>query len=198
MADKYSCFADLAAHEQDGVDYRVEIERRNSPIAIIAPHGGKIEPMTTELAQLITGDHYNFYSFVGIKKTGNRDLHVTSHHFDEPKCLELISGCDIVVAIHGRKDKEDQTVIYLGGLDRALSTYLSAGLQGAGFATQTSGHEFPAKNPANICNRGKRRIGVQLELPWTLRDGFRAKTELRQRFVRSVQLSIADFAGSLI
>ena len=47
MADKYKDFADLAAHEGEGADYQVRSEVRRSATAIIAPHGGGIEPGTS-------------------------------------------------------------------------------------------------------------------------------------------------------
>ena len=51
-------------------------------------------------------DDYCLYRFEGRKRRENRDLHVTSTHFDEPECLPLISGCDQVVAVHGCQGDE--------------------------------------------------------------------------------------------
>lgn len=190
MDDKYSSFAELAANEQEGVDFRIEIEPRDSPVAIIAPHGGKIEPVTTELARLIAGDDFRFYSLIGTKDSGNRDLHITSHHFEEPQCVALVSDCRIVVAIHGRKDRQDPRSVWLGGLDRDLIARAAADLARAGFSAKTDGHEFGALHTENICNRGLRGKGLQIELPWILRHRFQSDTQIRDRFVASVRLSI--------
>ena len=50
-SDKYRDYADLAAHEKEGADYRITVLRRPSPIAVIAPHGGGIEPQTATSQQ---------------------------------------------------------------------------------------------------------------------------------------------------
>jgi len=53
VADKYANFAALSAVYQEGVDYRIVIERRRSPVLIAAPHGGFIEPATSQIAAAI-------------------------------------------------------------------------------------------------------------------------------------------------
>ena len=43
-ARSYRGFADLAATQVRGRDYEIEVRRRPaSPVAVIAPHGGRIE-----------------------------------------------------------------------------------------------------------------------------------------------------------
>jgi phage replication-related protein YjqB (UPF0714/DUF867 family) len=89
-------------------------KRRGSRVAIIAPHGGTIEPVTKKLAEA-TALHS-----IGIVLKVSRAIVRTSislHHFDEPQCLELIAPCDIVVAIRGRKDEEDPATVFVGGLN---------------------------------------------------------------------------------
>ena len=47
--NKYGSYAELASFEVHGRDYRVRaIERRDSPVLIIAPHGGMIEILQGE------------------------------------------------------------------------------------------------------------------------------------------------------
>ena len=68
------------------------IERPGSRVLIIAPHGGRIEVGTSELAALIAADEHNLFSFEGLKPRGhNRELHITSRCF-EPKCRRLGLG----------------------------------------------------------------------------------------------------------
>lgn len=42
-------------------------------------------------------------------------LHLTSHRFDEQRCLELLSNCDTIVAIYGCGGEAQQALI--GGID---------------------------------------------------------------------------------
>lgn len=63
-------------------------------------------------------------------------------------------------------------------------------LAAAGYGTSTSGHRFPATDPANICNRTIRRAGVQLELPRELRDRLSADRVALASFASAVGRAI--------
>ena len=168
MADKYNDFQRLSSVERMGVDFQIRIQHRSAAVAIIAPHGGKIEMGTSEIAAAIAADAYSFYCFEGIKPRHNGDLHITSTRFDEPKCLALISVCDLVVALHGCRGN-DQT-IYLGGRDENLRGAIHDNLDGAGFTTAPHANpDLQGVSFANICNNGRRRQGVQLEISEGLR-----------------------------
>ena len=56
MADKYACFEDLSRHEVSGVDFGVRVRQARAPFAIVAPHGGGIEPGTSEIADAVGAD----------------------------------------------------------------------------------------------------------------------------------------------
>lgn len=170
MRDKYLCFSDLAASEARGTDYEIEVCCRSaSRVAIIAPHGGGIEPKTSEIAERIAGAEFSLYCFRGLKRRGNRDLHITSHHFDEPACLALIAEHSTVLAIHGCA--EPGKAAFLGGLDRAFIRDLESALRAAGIPVQATDHPYPGEHPNNVCNRGARRAGAQFELTMAFRRG---------------------------
>ena len=115
MADKYRNFAALARQEEAGVDYAVSVRRARGEFALVAPHGGGIEPGTTELADAIATDILSFYTFEGLKSSGNTDLHITSTRFDEPMCLTLLGQTEIVVTLHGEHSTEDGEGVFIGG-----------------------------------------------------------------------------------
>ncbi len=165
---RYSDFDELSRNEREGVDYRICLTRRMSPVAIIAPHGGKIESGTSEIAAAIAGERYCLYCFDGLKPRGNSPLHISSTKFDEPKCMELISTCDIVVSVHGLKGKHE--AIDVGGLDNELRDAICRSLNNAGFEAKivTSG-SHAGVSQRNICNRGRLRAGAQLEITKGLR-----------------------------
>jgi phage replication-related protein YjqB (UPF0714/DUF867 family) len=169
MLDKYPSFAALEAREVAGADFSTTMyERPQSAVVIVAPHGGKIEVGTSELAALIAGSEYSLFSFNGLKPYGsNRDLHITSHNFDHPQCLALVARHSVVLCVHGCKGDSPQ--IYVGGLDRELTALLSERLSADGFPAVADGHKYPGRNPRNICNRGARGRGAQLELTLDLR-----------------------------
>jgi phage replication-related protein YjqB (UPF0714/DUF867 family) len=168
LASNYTGYADLTKAQTEGEDYRVLVRPVASSIAVIAPHGGRIEQYTSDIACGVAGGDFNLYAFEGIRQSSNyAALHLTSHRFDEPRCLELLSKCDHVVAIHGCGG-DDQRVL-LGGLDGRLRLAIREAMHGIGVDVQSEDHPFPATDPKNICNRGRRGIGVQVELTIGLR-----------------------------
>ena len=100
MTDTYKNYGELKVHEEIEKDYKISISNVGSQTTIIAPHGGKIEPRTSDIAKHIATEKYNYYCFEGIIKNNNGSLHITSHDFDEPSALQLLSKSDVVVAIH--------------------------------------------------------------------------------------------------
>jgi len=188
-ARAYRGYADLARAQTRGRDYEIVVERKpESRIAVIAPHGGGIENGTSEIARAIAGVDFSLYLFEGMRPSRNYlALHLTSHCFDEPECLELIAGCPYVVAIHGCAGPEPR--VLLGGLDVKLCAELGVAIDAAGVPAFTRGHRFPAVHPNNICNRGARGRGVQLEVTESLRV---ADTSAFVTAVRSVLLSLED------
>jgi phage replication-related protein YjqB (UPF0714/DUF867 family) len=170
LADKYGSYSELARHEMHGTDYDfVAVERPDSPVLIVAPHGGSIEVGTSELAARIAGEEHNLFTFDGLKDEWgpNRDLHITSHCFDHPHCLDLVARSAVTLAIHGC---QGESHVFVGGLDTELSTLLAQRLNEAGFRASREGHRYLGRNPLNICNRGRRQRGAQLEFTLDFRQ----------------------------
>ena len=165
----YGCYADLAESQLEGADFKVCVQRRpESGVAILAPHGGAIEAGTSEIARAVAGAEFNLYLFEGIRPSGNyAALHLTSHRFDEPRCLSLLSACDHVITIHGCRGNAPRAL--LGGLDFGLKNLISDALAAVGIESHLAGHPYHAVHPRNICNRGRRGAGVQIELTSALR-----------------------------
>jgi phage replication-related protein YjqB (UPF0714/DUF867 family) len=167
--DRYRSFCELVKHHPEGRDFVIEVDEVNgSPLLVVAPHGGLIEPGTSQMARSIAGKEFSYYAFVGARRSGNSALHITSHHFDEPRCLDLLSRHDYVIAVHGCKGTG---TVFVGGLDSKLGSFLNVSLSEAGFVSKLGGHRFPGVEPKNICNRGRRDKGVQIELTADLRQG---------------------------
>lgn len=170
--DKYRNFTELKSSEQEGIGFCVITKiQRGAGAAIVAPHGGAIEPGTSELAIAIAGNDMNVAIFEGIKASKNAELHITSTNFDEPQCVKVVKQSTVVLALHGERNA--QRVVYIGGADYALRTTLTEALTQAGFIVRKhQDANLQGKSPKNICNRGKSRKGVQFELTRGLREQF--------------------------
>ncbi|MFC4061661.1 poly-gamma-glutamate hydrolase family protein [Planomonospora corallina] len=193
-AGKYAGYAELAAREVEGRDYRREQRfPRGATAAHIAIHGGGIEPPTTQLADRAarTGRHA-YYSFTAIKPSGNRDLHITAHRFDEPRALRLVARTGRTVSWHGMSGARPTT--YVGGRDTALIARITAELRAAGFTVARS---VPAglagRNPRNIANRNRRGKGVQLEISSGQRRRFFASGRLDRAWIQDPANRTRDF-----
>ena len=188
----YLSFEELADHEVESQDYRIRVELRDPRVLIMAPHGGKIEPTTAEIAEAIAGMDYSFYAFEGIKADGNSVLHIESHLFDEPGALQAVEKADIVVTVHGQIDQRDEFVM-LGGLNDGLRSEIERQLEAAGFKTRPPTEGLLGTDRMNICNRGKLRQGVQLEISRRVRDVLRTNQDPLQTFANAVRKGIRHY-----
>lgn len=166
--DRYATFAELTAHERAGEDYRQALRDRGSAIVVVAPHGGSIEPGTSELAQAIAGRTFSCYCFEGLKRAGNDALHITSTNFDAPGCCALLSRAQTVLTVHGCRG--DAPIVYVGGRHTALKDRLTASLRKADVRAENAPPRHAGRRAANLCNRGRSGRGVQLELSQGLRE----------------------------
>lgn len=185
-------FKTLADREVEGQDYQIRVELRDPRVLIMAPHGGKIEPATSEIAEEIAGMDYSFYGFEGIKADGNNVLHIESHLFDEFRALQTVEKADIVVTVHGQIDQRDEFVM-VGGLNDGLRSEIERQLEASGFKTRPPTEGLLGTDRMNICNRGKLRQGVQLEISRKVRDVLRAKQDQLQAFAIAVRKGIQHY-----
>lgn len=171
MADKYRDYAHLSQHESFGIDFVYSEVNRHSEMVVVAPHGGGIEPGTSEVATAIAGQNYSRYLFEGRKNSENFALHISSERFDAPGCRPLIQSSCVAITIHGEGSNEP--VVFIGGRDRQWIALLQDALLAAGFVAKK--HPDPGlqgEHPDNICNLGTSRAGVQLEISQGLRTQF--------------------------
>lgn len=180
MPDKYASFDQLFNHERNDA-YRIDSTIRHSAIALMAPHGGKIEPGTSEICRAIAGDTLTLYLFEGRKTASNSDLHITSTHFDEPRALAAARSAKIVVTIHGQTG--DKPFVNVGGRHEALRKTLIDALNAAGYdAFVHPDARLQGLDLNNLCNRGETGRGVQLEVSRALRDRLRANVRELDEF----------------
>lgn len=188
-------FQEIAAVKTEGFDYKINVLDRNSAVVVIAPHGGDIEPGSSEIAAAIAGLDLSLYDFRGLRNTsGHGELHLPSHKFDEPRCLQLVETAETVVAIHGRKDGDDVQRVWIGGLDvqRCRRTMTELTKAGFGAVVREPGETLAGTAVSNICNRGKRRMGIQLEIPKALRTQLKDDGVLREAFAKAVIKAVRE------
>ncbi|AYX89699.1 poly-gamma-glutamate hydrolase family protein [Staphylococcus cohnii] len=163
MVDHFATMKELLTYTHEGEDWEIQMCERDSPVLITAVHGGAIERGTTEIAQYLSeiGD-FSFYSFKGVRKNKNNELHVTSTHFDEPNLKKIVSEHAQVISIHGCMGEKNE--VYIGGRDEALITRIKQVLNEAGIIIKDAPSHIAGKQQDNFVNCGKKGMGVQLEL----------------------------------
>ncbi len=187
---------------KEGRDYEVYCRRvQGAAFAVISPHGGGIEPGTTEVSRAVAGADNNFYSFVAKKYSGNEALHLKSTRFDEPRALKILEISEACLAIHGCDDKKK--FVYIGGLNEDLTLEITEKLECAGFKVKDAPPGLAAVYSSNICNRCGSGRGVQLELSYGLRKGMfknvdrrygrKKVTDCFYQFVDAVRKAIGQY-----
>ena len=185
----YTSFQELADHEVEGQDYRIRIELRDPSVLIMAPHGGKIEPTTGEIAEAIAGSVYCSYVFEGLKADGNGVLHIESHLFDEPRALKAVEKAEVVITVHGQIDQKE-AFIMIGGLNENLRSRIKRQLEAAGFQARPPTEGLMGTDPQNICNRGKSKQGIQLEVSRKARDLLRSDGDRLRVFAKAMRRAV--------
>jgi phage replication-related protein YjqB (UPF0714/DUF867 family) len=79
---------------------------------LVAPHGGGIEPGTSELLRAVAElGNWAWYEFAGfLRKANKENLHITSTLFDEPTLVALLPRTNFVVTVHGSQLTGDAVV----------------------------------------------------------------------------------------
>ncbi len=162
----YLGFLQLEKTERAGRDFEIRMRIRDSGIVVMAPHGGGIEPGTSELAEAIAGTDYSYYIFEGLKKSGNWRLHIPSTFFDEPQALRIAQNTPLALALHGFRGSVP--AVYVGGRAREMGLILARRLSDLGFDVRF-GTRCRGLHRNNLCNRTMHGRGVQLELTRGLR-----------------------------
>lgn len=135
----------------------------------MAPHGGRLENHTDTIAESIAGTDFSLYCFRSKLGRDGANLHITSHNFDDPECIELVGRHHSAIAVHGCAEPGE--LIFLGGRDQTLIGDLADSLEQAGLRVQLGGHKYPGLRGDNICNRTASGAGVQIEMTMALRVG---------------------------
>ncbi|GMH45976.1 hypothetical protein BSKO_13940 [Bryopsis sp. KO-2023] len=186
LRDKYPNYAALSTHEIKWTpkhpvgDYRILVDDMpESKCLVMAIHGGGIEPYTSNLAGAYVGT-CKVYRFEGMKRRGNKDLHITSNHFDEPTALDMVQTATTCVSLHGMSGP-DKNVICLGGRNQHLKErFMDAAREYPLLPFEVHQCDYPMC--ASFCGSSKRNIvnkcssegGLQLEISRRLRDEMKA------------------------
>jgi phage replication-related protein YjqB (UPF0714/DUF867 family) len=190
VADHYRSFEELAAAEREGIDYQIRAHARPSSLAVFAPHGGKIDPGTSELAEYIAREDFSFYAFEGVRSGHNGRLSLPVESFDEPECARLLGQCALAVVIHGMRGRDRE--VNVSGGHAVLRRELAGVLKAAGFEVVEDGCP---PNPAELCNRSG--PGVRIEVSAKLRDRFVSYPRDMDRFVSCIRAVLLQLALEL-
>ena len=187
------------------VDYGVEVRQVASYVAIVALHGGGIEPLTSELADAIAGREHSLYTFRGLRENGNDALRISPLRASEMRLDNLIGHSKTVLSIAGAADVG--MTVQVGGSNETLRNLLLHTLKEAGFDARPSDTPGVDHARAYFFN-GAEQGGVQLELSAALRasmldaplNGFRWEdpacwNDRLHHFVRVVREALALYVA---
>ncbi len=187
FVDTFSSMSELMNTLPARSNYSIHIDRSHqSKVKVFAPHGGCIEPCTEPIAMAIGRDMLDCFVFSGTrKKDCFKTLHVSSIHYDEPRCMEMAREAEVAISLHGCDGEE--SFIVVGGSNKTFSSNLLSHLIDSGYSASPAVAEMAGRDERNFINQA-RRGGVQLELS----AGFRRK--LFPGFPKSIQRHPKEFA----
>jgi phage replication-related protein YjqB (UPF0714/DUF867 family) len=136
-------------------------------LLVLSPHGGGIEPGSSELADAIAGYDHGRYDFSGVRSVGNRDLHLSVLNFDEPEAMRLQATATRSVALHGAAGSTPRVLV--DGLDAGTVAAVRRSWTAAGF-TVASDPSYGGNLEGNIVNRNASGAGVHIEVTSGLRQ----------------------------
>jgi phage replication-related protein YjqB (UPF0714/DUF867 family) len=160
-------------------------------MAVIAPHGGKIEPNTDSIALGLAAEldlpYYVFFAhatescldrYSPEQRSTRQALHITSVHFNDTRAESLMRNVNRGVAIHGHARANK---ICVGGITPALRTafknhydlyakqYSPSGAKAVIATLDSDCDDITGTSRWNISNRSRVGAGLQLELSPTIR-----------------------------
>jgi phage replication-related protein YjqB (UPF0714/DUF867 family) len=197
----YAGFAELSARVPAG-SFVISLRDCGSEVAVLAPHGGSIDPGTSEIALAIAGDDLSWYLFEGRKTAGVERLRLPSTRFDEPFGLALAESVRAVVVVQALRVSVD--AVHVAGGDEPLAASVAKALAGAGFEARHApaadledapDEEAGARVPRRLCDRG-RRPGIELQCGGILRRRLAVQAAARRSFAGAVR-SALGVAGAL-
>lgn len=198
VRDLYRNFEALRANRTENEDYRIAVRNSENAILIMAPHGGLIEPDTSEIARAIAAEDFSLFMFEGLRRRPHHELHITSSRYDEPTALRMARESNLILAIHGCKDRKRGKhkdpmcqKILIGGRDEAARQRLQIELRRARFPCRIAADRLSGMDRANICNRGRTGRGVQLEIPRSVRRSLLASDDALARFVGAIRAALS-------
>ena len=174
MAEPRSYAEILARGHVLGRDFRVAFgDAKMEVCLLIAPHGGGIEPGTSEILRaVVEAGGWAWYEFAGFLRQGNHEaLHISSTEFDEPTLKSMLPRAGFIVAFHGASESGD-SVVFVGGkwahgrrtvmesINKAFADHQILAVDAADNAVPDHLRGF---DDWSITNRGKRTEGIQLE-----------------------------------
>ncbi len=184
MPDLYQDFAELSAAEVEGTDYRIIVKDRGTSVAVLAIHGGEIEPDTEKVAESLAGLDHSLYIFLG----NSEHQHMTSTHFDEPRCINLVAKCTTAISIHGKGG--DGEFVILGGLNNELIHRVTSQLRDASFEIKDALNSVAGIKLDNICNKCASGRGLQIEMSRELRRSLVQDPARMASFTQAIRKAI--------
>jgi phage replication-related protein YjqB (UPF0714/DUF867 family) len=161
-------------------------------MAVLAPHGGKIEANTDVIALALAGElglpHFAFIAhatascldkYGGPNRSNHRALHITSTHFNDVRAESLMRSVNRGIALHGQ-DRANK--ICVGGITPALRTafksyydtnarqYSPSGTTAVIATGDADCAGITGTAADNISNRSRAGAGLQLEMSLTFRS----------------------------
>ncbi len=201
--DQYRDMRELLKSEPED-SYKIRIRETDSPVLVVAPHGGKIELYTSTIGDGIANEVFSFFDFQGQIEAGSNyeKLHVTATNYNVPALQAINKEARVTLSVHGVAN-DDLQMTFVGGRDTAGANKVIQALKEAGFDAAPPLLTASGEHRRNFVNRNASRAGIQLEITTAQRralfNNWREDEPRKayHRYVEAIQTALADHAASL-
>ena len=167
MTEPFSSYSQLVLNTTQEIDYIVDVQQPSQEMALVAIHGGAIEPLTGEIVTAVAEDRYSRYVFDGRRENEIEALRIPLSRYDEIRLKALLQRSLAAVVIDGSPEKE--SVVHLGGGNRPLLAHVRAAMEKLGYAPERLTLPGASYTPSRLYN-WPQRGGVLIELSRGLRQ----------------------------
>ncbi|MER6605799.1 poly-gamma-glutamate hydrolase family protein [Streptomyces sp. NPDC000927] len=169
----YKSWKELTSHEKEGIDYKVETKKERSNWSHVAPHGGRMERLSLELAKTVATERRQNYGALNVLASDPERLRINEIYYDAPWARDIVGRAQYAITYHSvvTPNKGDPDVFaYVSGLATAQRDQIIAGFKKLKIFAKVASNEGHSGEAGALVNRTKKKQGVRIELSRALRE----------------------------
>ncbi|MBD3004889.1 poly-gamma-glutamate hydrolase family protein [Streptomyces sp. 5-10] len=170
----YKSWADLEKNETEGETYEVEAKKERSNWVHIAPHGGRLELLTLEMAKAASAERGQSFAALNVlDKRDSERLRINETNYDAPWALDIVTKTMWGITYHAVGDPvgdDPDEFAYVSGLSEGHRDKIIDGFKKLDIFAKVASKEGGSGSDKALTNKTSEKKGVRIELSRALRN----------------------------